>query len=119
MAFSRGKRSLAISDRSGMQFPYVEMKREWNGSWVHFSEYEPKQPQLDPRHHKADPQGLKNARSDTVPGGGCLVLLDLYYWPGQYETVAPGSMEPAISGDVINANRQAYSNVGDVTIVIS
>jgi hypothetical protein len=32
MAFSRGKRSLAISDRSGMQFPYVEMKREWNGS---------------------------------------------------------------------------------------
>ena len=119
MAFSRGKRSLAISDRSGMQFPYVEMKREWNGSWVHYSEYEPKQPQLDPRHHKADPQGLKNARSDTVPGGGCLVQLDLQYWPGQYETTNPGSLEPAISGDVINARRQAYSGVGDVTIDIT
>jgi len=119
MAFSRGKRSLAISDRSGMQFPYVEMKREWNGSWVHFSEYEPKQPQLDPRHHKADPQGLKNARSDTVPGGGCLVQLDLYYWPGQYETTKPGSMEPAISGDVINSRRSALASVGNVTIVTS
>ena len=81
MAFARGKRSLAISDRSGQQFPYVEMKREWNGSFVHYTEYEPKQPQLDPRHHKADPQGLKNARSDTVPGGGLLLQLDLQYWP--------------------------------------
>jgi hypothetical protein len=28
-------------------------------------------------------------------------------------------MQPAISGDVINARRQAYSNVGDVTIDIT
>ena len=116
MAFARGKRSLSISDRSGMQFPYVEMKREWNGSFVHFSEYEPKQPQLDPRHHKADPQGLKNARSDTVPGGGCLVELDLYFWPGQFLSVG---MQPRISGDIINANRSAYSAVGNVTISIT
>ena len=47
MAFARGKRSLAISDRSGAQFPYKEMRKEWNGSIVHFSEYEPKHPQLD------------------------------------------------------------------------
>ena len=116
MAFARGKRSLAISDRSGMQFPYVEMRTEWNGSFVHYTEYEPKQPQLDPRHHKADPQGLKNARSDTVPGGGCLVELDLYFWPGQFLS---NGMEPGISGDVINANRSAYSAVGNVTINIT
>lgn len=116
MAFARGKRSLAISDRSGMQFPYVEMKTEWNGSFVHYTEYEPKQPQLDPRHHKADPQGLKNARSDTVPGGGCLVLLDLQFWPGQYTAIG---MEPGISGDIINSRRQAYSNVGSVNINIT
>jgi hypothetical protein len=47
-------RSLAISDRSGMQFPYNEMVREWNGSIVHYSEFEAKQPQLNPPHHKAD-----------------------------------------------------------------
>ena len=116
MAFARGKRSLAISDRSGQQFPYVEMKREWNGSFVHYTEYEPKHPQLDPRHHKADPQGLKNARSDTVPGGGLLLELDLQYWPGQFTSIG---MQPGISGDIINANRSAYTGAGEVTIVIS
>ena len=44
--YASGKRALAISDRSGMAFPYPEMVREWNGSLVHISEYEPKQPQL-------------------------------------------------------------------------
>ncbi len=116
MAFARGKRSLAISDRSGQQFPYIEMKREWNGSFVHYTEYEPKQPQLDPRHHKADPQGLKNARSDTVPGGGVFVQLDLQYWPGQFTSIG---MQPGISGDIINANRSAYTGAGEVTIEIS
>jgi hypothetical protein len=32
-----------------MRFPYTEMVREWNGSLVHYSEYEPKQPQLEPK----------------------------------------------------------------------
>ena len=44
--YATGKHSKAISDRSGMEFPYKEMVREWNGSFVHFTEYEPKQPQL-------------------------------------------------------------------------
>ena len=29
--YASGKNALAISDRSGMQFPYSEMVREWNG----------------------------------------------------------------------------------------
>ena len=40
MAFARGKYSKAISDRSGMEFPYNEMMKEWNGMLVHRSEYE-------------------------------------------------------------------------------
>ena len=60
--FASGKHALAISDRSGMAFPYNEMVREWNGAWVHFSEYEPKQPQLNPKPTSADPQGLLRAR---------------------------------------------------------
>ncbi len=36
--FAKGKYSKAISDRSGMAFPYVEMLREWNGALVHKSE---------------------------------------------------------------------------------
>jgi hypothetical protein len=60
--FARGKRALSISDRSGMRFPYTEMVREWNGSLVHYSEYEPKQPQLEPKPVGSDPQALQNPR---------------------------------------------------------
>ena len=37
--YATGKYSKAISDRSGMEFPYNEMVREWNGSFVHISEF--------------------------------------------------------------------------------
>ena len=38
------------------------MIKEWNGSLVHISEFEPKHPQLDPPYHKADAIALKNPR---------------------------------------------------------
>ena len=60
--FSKGKYAQFISDRSGQAFPYNEMVKEWNGSRVHVSEFEPKQPQLEPRAHGADPEGLQNAK---------------------------------------------------------
>lgn len=60
--FSKGKYAQFISDRSGMAFPYTEMVVEWNGARVHVSEYEPKQPQLQPKPVGADPQGLPQAR---------------------------------------------------------
>jgi len=59
---ARGKHALFISDRSGLQYPYTEMVREWNGARVHTSEYEPKQPQLEPKPFTADPQGLQHPR---------------------------------------------------------
>ena len=59
---SKGKYAQAISDRSGMAFPYNEMVKEWNGSLVHVSEFEAKQPQLEPTRFTGDPQGLDNAR---------------------------------------------------------
>lgn len=60
--FAKGKNAQAISDRSGQAFPYREMLKEWNGSFVHYSEYEKKHPQLERKAHGADPQGLQNAR---------------------------------------------------------
>ena len=60
--FAKGSRALAISDRSGAAFPYREMVKEWTGAWVHISEFEPKQPQLQPHPVGADPQGLQHAR---------------------------------------------------------
>ena len=62
MAYARGKHSLAISDRSGMAFPYTEMVKEWNGLLVHKSEFEAKHPQIRRKHIKADAIALANAR---------------------------------------------------------
>ena len=61
--FSKGIHALSISDRSGAAFPYTEMVREWNGAWVHTSEFEIKQPQIQPRPVGADPQALQFART--------------------------------------------------------
>ena len=62
--YATGKHSKAISDRSGMEFPYREMVREWNGAFVHFTEFEPKQPQLEPKPNGADGVALLNTRTD-------------------------------------------------------
>ena len=59
--FAKGSRALMISYRSGVAFPYREMVQEWTGAWVHKSEFEPKQPQLEPQPVGADPQGLQHA----------------------------------------------------------
>jgi len=64
--YSIGKRAKAISDRSGMAFPYNEMLKEWNGALVHRSEFEAKHPQLEPNAHAADAQSLKDARPDRT-----------------------------------------------------
>ena len=63
---SSGKYAKSISDRSGQEFPYNEMVKEWNGSFVHVSEFEEKQPQLEPTRYTGDPQGLMNARPDRT-----------------------------------------------------
>ena len=64
--YATGKHSKAISDRSGMEFPYREMVKEWNGSFVHYTEYEPKQPQLEPKPIGGDGVALLNVRPDRT-----------------------------------------------------
>ena len=64
--YATGKHAKAISDRSGVEFPYREMVREWNGAFVHVSEFEPKQPQLEPKPLSADGIALRNVRTDRT-----------------------------------------------------
>ena len=64
MAYARGRYAKFISDRSGMEYPYREMVKEWNGARVHTSEYEPKTAQDHPRKHSADKESLQYARPD-------------------------------------------------------
>jgi hypothetical protein len=72
--YASGKYALAISDRSGMAFPYDEMVREWNGSLVHYSEFEAKQPQLEPKPVGSDPQALYNPRPQPASKVSLILL---------------------------------------------
>ena len=83
---ARGKYSKAISDRSGMEFPYNEMMKEWNGSLVHRTEYEEKHPQLELRTRGADAEGLLNARVDRTENKVIAIL-----GPNPFETIAASS----------------------------
>ena len=115
--FAKGKYALAISDRSGQAFPWREMVTEWNGAFVHVSEYEPKQPQLEPKPFVADPQGLEQARpqrfpSDQIGGGNMVANLTL---PGDFafQDFSNNSMVPE-NPSVINSRREASIALGEV-----
>jgi len=81
-----GKYAKAISDRSGFEFPYNEMVKEWNGAFVHKSEFESKHPQLELGTHTADQEGLMNARPDRVENPVAVILK-----PNPFETIAASS----------------------------
>ena len=110
--FSSGEYARAISDRSGMEFPYNEMVFEWTGALVHTSEFEPKQPQLDLTYY-TDAQSLQNARpqANLSATGGVPDQITLLY--------------PSTSGSVSNVGiAQASTNLlsidlGNVTVVTS
>ena len=130
--YASGKFAKRISDRSGLAFPYNEMVKEWNGSTVHISEFEPKHPQLDPRYHPNDPQSLQNAKpqiiSATVDLGINLFATNIFGVvqqtisqfnpipaPGAFETVTVNTMKPNEENKEIKMN----SFVGKVTVNIS
>ena len=81
-----GKYAKAISARSGFEFPYNEMVKEWNGAFVHKSEFEAKHPQLELGIHAADQEGLMNARPDRVENSVAVILK-----PNPFETIAASS----------------------------
>ena len=101
---SRGKYAQAISDRSGMAFPYNEMVTEWDGSFVHNSEFESKQPQIQPTRFTGDPQGLSNARPDrTEPAT---------------ENMLPGNPLNLISGSsTVTVTEPAHKRTTNDTVV--
>ncbi len=119
MSFARGKRSMAISDRSGQAFPYTEMIREWTGSLVHVSEFEPKHPQIRRKRVVGDAIALQNPRSQDFTfnsGGSRFTTVDLTL-PGVFSFSSNG-MQPD-NGAQENRNRQLLPQVGQVTIGIS
>ena len=130
--YASGRFAKRISDRSGLAFPYNEMVKEWNGSTVHISEFEPKHPQLDPRYHPTDRQSLQNAKpqiiSATVELGVNMFARNIFGVkqqtisqfnpipaPGAFETVIVNTMQPETENKDIVLN----SFIGTVTVSIS
>jgi hypothetical protein len=129
--WATGKRSLAISDRSGMAFPYTEMVKEWNGSLVHYSEFEPKHPQIRRKRIVADAIALQNSRSQKfqqptnidgvyADSGGTVVGVANLTLPGEFAYITQGQsvMIPA-DPSLQNRRRELLMNINSVTVEIT
>ena len=143
--WATGKRSQAISDRSGMAFPYTEMVKEWNGSLVHYSEFEPKHPQIRRRHATSDAIALQNSRNmkfqqpTTVAAndntlansGGTMVGVPNLTLPGNFAFITAQPANVLTSAGVVistmkpadpslqNRRRKLIMTTGTVTVSIT
>lgn len=72
--YASGKHALGISDRSGRAYHLKNMLLEWTGLLVGWDEYEPKQPQLQPRHLIADPEALRITRPARIEPAVAVLL---------------------------------------------
>ena len=129
--WATGRRSQAISDRSGMAFPYQEMVKEWNGSLVHYSEFEPKHPQIRRKYNVADAIALQNSRNQKfqqptdisgvqADSGGASVGVANLTLPGDFAFINKGTSEmiPA-DPSLQNRRRQLSIQVKPVTVSIT
>ena len=114
--YATGKYAKAISDRSGMAFPYKEMVTEWNGSFVHVSEFEEKHPQIRRKHIKSDAIALANARPMHPDTHKDFVL----YVDNGFNNV---SMAPESSDNILGTKLTSFELTASVgtnfTVVIS
>ena len=65
--YASGKKSVAISDRSGFKVKYSDLKTTWDGLRVEAEEWEPKHPQLTPAKNVVDAVALFDSRPNRDP----------------------------------------------------
>ena len=113
-----------------MEFPYTEMVKEWNGSLVHYSEFEPKHPQIRRRRTVADAIALQNPRvmkfqqptnrsGVQADSGGTSVGVANLTLPGNFafNTQGTSAMKPA-DPSLQNRRRELSVHVGKVTVSV-
>ena len=80
------------------------MRKEWNGSLVHISEFEEKHPQLEPKTQKGDSQGLQHARPDRVEPPVAHLLNNDAFKSGARDSEIINVRDPShgfVNGDVV------------------
>ena len=110
--FASGKYALAICDRCGQQYKFLQLKKEWNGLQVCPECYESKHPQLEPKDDSADAQALPFTRPARLEPVTVFVGA-----PGDSAFESSGMIPD--DGSVANNKRQANIQVGEVEINIS
>ena len=104
--YAKGKKSYAISDRSGMRVRYTQLKTTWDGLRVSPEDWEPKQPQLTPAKNVVDATALFNGRPDNDPENAVVFIGFTQDW-----TIDPRLL-PSV-GTV------GFSHVGNVSLALS
>ena len=107
--YAKGKRSYAISDRSGFKVRYRSLKTEWNNLRVEPAEYEPKHPQLTPPKNIIDAQTLFQPRPDNDPENISIFIGFNWFAPKQSMMASDYDAPPTIG-------IRAKGNVGRVSI---
>jgi len=108
--YATGKYAQRISDRSGAAFPYKEMVKEWNGSIVHVSEFEPKHPQLVPAKNITDREALQIAKPQ---------IADSTVYPPTDGLNANTFLSTGMQPSTKNKDTRIVTYLGSVTVVIS
>ena len=124
--FASGKNAKAISDRSGFQYPYRLMRREWNGLLVGPDEFEPKHPQLGPFRKVSDPQALVDSRPEqdlesqrsTQYGFNPVGFKTLAGLAEDNNLVATGQVGTVTLFFPETLGSQATGQVGNVTVIL-
>ena len=101
-----GKYSKAISDISGLEIPYRQLRTNWKGQRVSPEDYERKQPQITPPKDVRDATALRSSRPDNDPE-------DIIFYVGfNYNIFTPRNERP-------NIGISGSGNVGFISVSIS
>jgi hypothetical protein len=96
--FALGKHALAICDRCGLQYAYLQLKKEWTGFKTCPECYEPKHPQLEPKRNISDAIALRNPRPDQPR------VIDVYSGaPGDSAFLSNGMQATPLNKPLVSA----------------
>lgn len=99
MPFATGKAAIAICDRCGQQYDYLQLRLEWQGLKTCPSCWETKHPQLGPFIVPIEPQALYKPRPEKP--------MALTVWVGQNVVFPPW----------LNGSLQGITSVGTVEVI--
>ena len=122
--YASGKKSQAISDRSGLKVPYTDLKTTWDGLRVSPEDWEPKQPQLTPAKNIVDATALFNPRPNTDPENAEVFIgynFDPFIDPRQRPGVGVSANANVgrCSFEIINENQSGVGGTANVGTAVA